>query len=322
MIRWLVSALLLALLPGIAVAASAGAPEVDGWVRQLGDADALNRLAAGEQLIKAGDAAKSALEAAAANGPAAVKPRASLLLAALATEPYLIKALNKLHAAETLECDMSVTRSHGSFKGHFRGRTDSLRFVSEMNVATTLGNVALRMVGDGTFVWAESQPAGSDRKLLQKYTATTMQKMGTTLHLSPLECVRSVRERFWFTEMRVEKKSAAPDIVFEGRAKDGALEQLLRTVEAIGGPSAARSTRVQQQLMDRARITFGKDDLQLRSIEILGAEDEPLFSMALTNVKLDAPIDPQAFVFPIKDQTPIDMDEQLKVSKERDGKGD
>jgi hypothetical protein len=298
--------------------------EIEAWIRQLADADALKRLAACDQLLKCGDAAKPALESTAASGTAAVKPRASRLLKSIATEAYLVKSLSKLQSADTLECDMSVARSHGSFKGHFRGSTDSLRFASDMNVATTLGNVVLRMIGDGTFVWAESQPAGSDHKQIQKYSAATMQKMGTTLHLSPLECVRTVRERFCFTEMRVETKpGAGAEIVFEGQAKDGALERLLQTVEAIGGPSAARSTRVQQQLMDRARISFSKDELQLRSIEILGADEEPLFAMTLSNVKLNAPIDPQTFQFAIpKGQAPIDMDEQLRISKERDGKSE
>ncbi len=290
---------------------------VDAAVRDLGDADTLKRLAATDTILAAGDGARAALEAAAKSGSPEVKARVATLLKAIEVEPQLEKALSGITTAKTLSCDFDVTRTKGVFKGHFSGHTDSERYLSEVKIPTPAGDIDMHIVADGTNVWSEwAQPAGE--KVVQKFLAATMLKMGSSLHLNPIDCLHDVRARYCFTDVRAEKAGGADLVVFEGVLKDGALDRQTKAIEALGGPAMARGMRAEQELAIRARITFNKDALQ--KIEFIGTGSEARFALTLSNTKLGVKLDENKFSYtPPKDLEIYDMEEQLRTTREHDG---
>ena len=308
------SVLLLAIL---ACSGARAGQSVDAAVRDLGDTDTQKRLAATDALLAAGETARAALDAAAKSGNADVKGRAEMLLNALDVEPKLEKALSALTAAKSLSCDLDVTRTKGALKGHFSGHTDSARYLSEVKIPTPAGDIDMHIVADGTNVWSEwAQPAGE--KVVQKFLAGTMLKMGSSLHLNPVDCLRDVRARYCFFEVRSEKAGGVESLVFEGTLKDGALDRQTKAIEELGGPAMARGMRAEQELAIRARVTFTKDALQ--KIEFIGTGGESRFALTLSNTKLDVKLDESKFSYtPPKGPEIYDMEEQLRTTREHDG---
>ena len=287
---------------------------VEDAVRKLGDADPLKRCAATESLLAAREAARSPLETAAKSGSSDVKSRAATLLKALDVEPQLAKTVVALTSGKTMACDFEVTRVKGVFKGQFSGHTDSERYVSDVKIPTPAGDIDMHITADGTNVWSEWIQPLDGQKIVQKFLATTMLKMGSSDHLNPVDCLRDVQSRFVFTGVHAHKAGGELN-VYEGVPKDGALDRQIKWIEELGGAAMAKGMRTERESMVRARLTFAKD--ALRKIELTGANDEPLFALTLSYVKLGVQLDEKSFTYsPPKDVEVFDMEEQLKTTRE------
>lgn len=304
------------ILCGCALAAQApSAEQIDAWAKQLADDDFSKRAAAEDSLREAGEAARPALEKTSESSDAEAKARARRLLKTLKTEPILKKMLSATLESRNIEADMEMKmkmmNTEAVMKGHFKGTGDGKKLKMDM-AATIAGQpMPMRVVGDGTNFWSEI--TAGDKKIVQKFSQSTMEKMGGGSQ-NPLQGVKELRDRFIFTDVSDGKIDDMDVYVLEGRIREGVVDAQAKAAGEIGGPMAAQMTRAQLELMDRSKIYVDKKTFLVRKSEVLDVQGQVIISVDLTNIKVDAPLDENEFRYaPPSGVKVMDMDEQMKA---------
>lgn len=224
------------------------ADQIAKWVQQLGDEEYRKRVDAEQQLLKAGELARAELEKAAKGDSAEARSRATRLLGVLKTEPVLRKMEAATLKAGSIEADMVITMNllgnATDMTVHFKSTADGKRFVMDGKVGVMGQKVPVHVVSDGVTMWSETTvPMAGNKKMVQKYSMKTIEKLGGGGSQNPLQSVRDMRKRFVFTDVKEEKASGVDCYVLEGKLREGALEKQVKAAEEVGGAMAAQGAR-------------------------------------------------------------------------------
>ncbi|MBE7465166.1 MAG: hypothetical protein HS116_16945 [Planctomycetes bacterium] len=311
---------ILSLVSSLACASPTRAEEIaETWVQQLRNEDFTKRMEAEKNILAAGAAAAAALEHAAKSQDAEMRLRANLMLAALKTEPILVKMQETVTKTEFLEADlemkMNMMGMQTGGKGHFKGKGNSEQFVMDQAISMNGQEFKMHLVCDGTTLWIESTIPGGAGKRVQKMSLEFMNKMGgqQTGTSNPMYQVKQMRENFDFTKMKEETLDGAIIYVIEGKLKPDALELAAKNAEAVGGAMAAQAARAQMQKLDTARIFIAKDDFVLRQYQMLDAQGSTVLDMKLSNFKTNVPLTADLFKYnPPEGARVIDIEQMVK----------
>jgi hypothetical protein len=295
------------------------AEQIEKWAVQLADDDFSKRVAAEDALRGAGETARPVLEKTSLSSDTEAKARATRLLKTLKTEPILKKMLESTVAAKSVEAEldmsMKMMNMNTVMKGHFKGTGDGKKMVMDMNIGVAGQMIPAHIVGDGTNFWSEITMPGGGQKMVQKFSAATMEKMGGGSQ-NPLQGVKELRDRFVFTDVKDEKLGDADVFVLEGRIKEGVVERQTKIAEEIGGAVAAQAARQQLELMDRSRIYVDKKTYMVRKSEVMDAGGQVIVSIELNDIKLDTELDDKVFHYtPPGNAQVMDMEEQFKKAR-------
>jgi len=295
------------------------AEQIEAWAKQLADDDFSTRAAAEDSLREAGDAAQAVLEKTLNSTDAEARARANRVLKTLKTEPILKKMIAATTEAKFVEADMEMKmkmmNSDALTKGHFKSSGDGKKLVLDMVMGMAGQAMPMHIVGDGTTFWSELSNPSTRKKMVQKFSAASMEKMGGGSQ-NPLQGVKELRDRFNFTDLKDSKIGETEVYVLEGRLKEGVVEQQTKIAREAGGERAAQMAKQQLEMMDRSRIYVDKTTYLVRRTEVLDPQEDVLIRVDLTNIKLNVALDENDFKYTLPDGVKVvDMDEQMKAAR-------
>lgn len=299
------------------------AETIDRWIKELGAEDFATRRAAETSLKNAGDAAQPALAKAADSPDAEIKLRAGRLVSVNKVEPTL-KKMEAAAIAQNIEADMKIDIAMNGMnmvmKGHFIGLADNKHFNMDMTTNAMGQEIKMNMIADGETVWSEIQAPGMDKKLVQKYTLETMEKMSGAGAVTPTQAIQDVRKRYYFTSVKDEKLGDRDVYVLEGTVNKDFIDEHCKKMEELVGQQGAEMTRTQMEQMKRSKLYVDKDDLLVRKLETLSEDNTPLLTLELSNIKTGGKFDDAKFKYTVPEGATVqDMDEAFRMARQLGG---
>ncbi len=298
--------------------------ELQILVKQLGDEEFTKRSDAEKKLKALGEKARSALNGAANSDEAELKLRANRLLGILKTEPLLKKMEAAVFKKESMTLDMDMVMSMMGQKTNLAAKLkmhkDGKRFVMDSKVSVMGQEIPSHAISDGETFWNEIELPGGRGKMIQKWSLSTLEKLGGGASSNPLDQVKQLRERFDFTDVQEGSIDGEDVHILAGKIREGVLDQQTKVARDLGGEIAAQAAAAELAKMDTAKVYIHKKSLWVNKTEVLDKGGDVVTSIHLKNIKQGIELDDKLFSYtPPEGATVMDMEEQLKNAREMGG---
>jgi RNA polymerase sigma factor (sigma-70 family) len=309
--------------PPVAVAAKTAptAEEIQGWINDLSSDDVTVRSTAYAKLRNCGEAAKDVLTKL-SSAKSRAGEEATRLLATLQTHTILAKATEKAQACKSIEANMSMTQTAMGMGVTASGDVKAIPSAKKMrmNMTATIAGmkIPMLMVCDGTTFWQEMvMPAGKDGvKMVTKFPASYMDQVSNTNNSCNSFSAETYESLIDFTEMKNDTLEGKEVYVVSGHMNPDAIELGAKKAEETGGVVAGQMAKATLAEIDKAVLYVGKEDYFVYKYEALNKDGKATQTVNLSDIKVDAPIDEQEFIYcPPPGVTVLDGMEQLKALK-------
>ncbi len=267
-------------------------PEIATWIQQLAHQDAEVRLAAMEHLRKSGEKARTALEAAAANGPDDIKNRAAVLCGVLKTAPLVQTIAAQSQQLKSYQADLDFNWIMGGVPVALKGRVKALPekrfFVTDL--AMTWGmNITSHSVCDGKAVWAESTVPGPGMATRKPVLKTLLDDADADANPANF---MSYAGKIDFTATKDDVLGNVAVRVLDGVLRDDYRSKQPKVLGPIGAIMSDQYTSAA-----RCTLWVGKDDGLPRKLEMKDEQNNTIVTNTFTGIVFGIKLDDAQFVY-------------------------